>query len=75
MTSELNELNREVGELKATVAQLHRELADLAKEVKELVAILNQGKGAKYVFLIGYTLFGMLGALLAYFGIKLSVGS
>ena len=74
MSSELNELNREVGELKSTVTQLHRELADLSKEVKELVAILNQGKGMKYVFIIGYTIFGMLGAGLAYFGIKLSVG-
>ena len=75
MSTELNDLNREVGELKATVSQLHRELAVLSAEVKDLVAILNQGKGMKYVFIVGYTVFGMLGAALAYFGIKFSVGS
>lgn len=73
MSTELHDLNREVGELKSTVTQLHRELADLSKEVKELVAILNQGKGMRYLFIVGYTIFGMLGATLAYFGIRLSV--
>jgi hypothetical protein len=70
--SDLAELNREVGELKATVSALHGELAKVRTEVTELVAILNQGKGAKWAFVLGYTLFSMFGGALAYFGIKLT---
>ena len=70
--TEVADLHREVGELKGTVTALNAEVSKLRDEVTELVAILNQGKGAKYVFIMGYTLFSMFGGALAYFGIELT---
>lgn len=70
--TEVSDLHREVGELRGTVTALNTEVSKLRDEVTELVAVLNQGKGAKYVFLAGYTIFSMFGGALAYFGIKLT---
>ena len=68
----MNDLNREVGLLKGTVEALEREVQLLRVEVKNLTAVLNQGKGARLAFIVGYTFLTILGGALAFFGIKVS---
>lgn len=70
----MNELHQEVGKLQGTVNALKSEVTALRGEVNQLVAILNQGKGAKAAFLVGYAVLTLLGGLLAYLGIKVGTG-
>jgi hypothetical protein len=72
--SEAAELHREVGELKGTVTALSGEVSKLREQVEMLTAILNQGKGAKWLLILLPSLVGVAGALLGYFGVKLTVG-
>jgi hypothetical protein len=68
----ISELHQDVGKLQGTVNALQAEVTKLRVEVAQLTAILNQGRGAKAAFLVGYAVLTMVGGLLAYFGIKLS---
>ena len=70
----MNELHQEVGKLQGTVNALKSEVTALRGEVNQLVAILNQGKGAKAAFLVGYAVLTLMGGLLAYLGIKVGTG-
>jgi hypothetical protein len=72
--SEAAELHREVGELKGTVTALSGEVSKLRHQVEMLTAILNQGKGAKWLLILLPSLVGVAGAMLGYFGVKLTVG-
>lgn len=72
--SETSELHREVGELKGTVTALSGEVTKLREQVEMLTAILNQGKGAKWLIFILPSVIGVAGAMLGYFGVKFSVG-
>ena len=68
------ELHREVGELKGTVTALHNEVERLREQVEMLTALLNQGKGAKWLIFVMPAVIGVLGALLGYFGVKITLG-
>ena len=72
--SEATELHRAVGELEGTVKSLNQKVDKLTEQVETLTAILNQGKGAKWLIFILPSAIGVAGALLGYFGVKLSVG-
>lgn len=69
------ELYHDVGELRGTVSALSSEVAKLRHQVEVLTALLNQGKGAKWLLFLVPSFLGGLGAMAAYFGIKLSSGS
>jgi hypothetical protein len=70
--SDASDLHREVGELQATVAILTNEVTTLRKQVEDLVAILNQGKGAKYMIFMVPAFVGLLSSALGYFGFHAS---
>jgi len=72
--TEAADLHRDVGELRGTVTALSAEVTKLREQVENLTAILNQGKGAKWLILLIPSTIGVLGGLLGYFGVKLSVG-
>jgi hypothetical protein len=72
--SEVSDLHKDVGELRGTVAALHGEVTKLREQVENLNAVLNQGKGAKWLMLLIPSTIGVMAAMLGYFGIKLSVG-
>jgi hypothetical protein len=72
--SETSELHRAVGELEGTVNSLSQQVDKLTKQVEALTALLNQGKGARYLLLIIPPLIGVGGAMLGYFGVKLTIG-
>jgi hypothetical protein len=67
--SDASDLHREVGELQATVAILTSEVTTLRKQVEDLVAILNQGKGAKYMIFMVPAFVGLMSSVLGYFGV------
>jgi hypothetical protein len=70
--SDASDLHLDVGRLQGTVVALQGEVTKLRHEVAQLTAILNQGRGARAAFLVGYAMLTLIGGLLAYFGIKLS---
>ena len=72
--TEASDLHRDVGELRGTVTALAAEVTKLREQVEALTAILNQGKGAKWLVLLIPSSIGILGAMLGYFGIRLTVG-
>jgi hypothetical protein len=72
--SDASDLYREVGELQGTVRALTGEVEKLRDEVKELVGILNQGKGAKYLLFILPSVIGGLSGAFGYFGLKFTIG-
>lgn len=72
--SDASELHREVGELRGTVTALSAQVEKLSNQVETLTAILNQGKGAKWLIFILPSVIGVAGAMLGYFGVKLSIG-
>jgi hypothetical protein len=72
--SEVSDLHKDVGELRGTVTALHSEVTKLREQVENLNAVLNQGKGAKWLMLLIPSTIGVMAAMLGYFGIKLSVG-
>jgi len=69
-----SELFRDVGELKGTVSALQAEVEKLRQQVELLTALLNQGKGAKWLLLLIPSLLGGLGAMAGYFGVKSTTG-
>lgn len=73
--SDVAALHQEVGELKGTVTALKQEVERLRHEVQGLVAVLNQGRGARYALILGYTILTLFGGILTYFGIKVSAGT
>jgi hypothetical protein len=72
--TEAADLHRDVGELRGTVTALSAEVTKLREQVENLTAILNQGKGARWLIFLVPSTIGVMGALLGYFGVKLSVG-
>lgn len=70
--SDVSDLHLDVGRLQGTVVALQGEVAKLRHEVSQLTAILNQGRGAKAAFLVGYAVLTLMGGLLAYLGIKIT---
>jgi hypothetical protein len=68
------ELFRSVGELQGTVNALGSEVEKLRKQVELLTALLNQGKGAKWLLLLIPSMLGGLGAMAGYFGVKSTTG-
>jgi len=72
--SEVSDLHKDVGELRGTVAALHAEVTKLREQVENLNAVLNQGKGAKWLMLLIPSTIGVMAAMLGYFGVKLSIG-
>ncbi len=72
--TDVSDLHKDVGELRGTVSALSAEVTKLREQVENLTAILNQGKGAKWLVLLIPSTIGVMGALLGYFGVKLSVG-
>lgn len=73
--TEAADLHRDVGELRGTVTALSNEVTKLREQVEMLTAILNQGKGAKWLIVILPSAVGVLGAMLGYFGVKLTFGN
>ena len=72
--SETSELHRAVGELEGTVTSLSQKVDKLTLQVETLTALLNQGKGARWLLLLLPPTIGVIGALLGYFGVKLTIG-
>jgi hypothetical protein len=72
--SEVSELHKDVGELRGTVSALSSEVTKLREQVENLNAVLNQGKGARWLMLLIPSTIGVIGAMLGYFGVKFSVG-
>lgn len=72
--SETSELHRAVGELEGTVKSLEAKVERLTAQVELLTAILNQGKGAKWLIVLLPSIIGVLGAMAGYFGVKFTVG-
>jgi|688.fasta_scaffold12513_7 hypothetical protein len=72
--TDVSDLHKDVGELRGTVSALSAEVTKLREQVENLTAVLNQGKGAKWLVLLIPSTIGVMGALLGYFGVKLSVG-
>lgn len=70
--SDVSDLHLDVGRLQGTVVALQGEVTKLRHEVSQLTAILNQGRGAKAAFLVGYAVLTLTGGLLAYLGIKIT---
>ena len=70
--SDVSDLLLDVGRLQGTVVALQGEVTKLRHEVSQLTAILNQGRGAKAAFLVGYAVLTLMGGLLAYLGIKIT---
>lgn len=68
------ELYHDVGELRGTVTALSAEVAKLRQQVEVLTALLNQGKGAKWLLFLLPSFLGGLGAMAGYFGIKSTTG-
>ena len=73
--TEAADLHRDVGELRGTVTALSAEVTKLREQVEMLTAILNQGKGAKWLIFLIPSIVGVAGALAGYFGVKLSLGN
>lgn len=67
-------LHREVGELKGTVRELKEQVRQLHDEVRALTAVLNKGRGAKYLIVLLPAIIGLVSGFLSYFGIKFSIG-
>jgi len=67
-------LYQEVGELQGTVKALTSEVEKLRDEVKELVGLLNQGRGAKYFLFVLPSIVGALSGVFGYFGLHWSIG-
>lgn len=72
--TETTDLHREVGELRGTVTALSGEVTKLREQVETLTAILNQGKGAKYLLFVLPSVVGVVSGVLGYFGLKFTVG-
>ena len=68
MSDEMD-LNRRVGELTATVTILSTSVDKLEKQVEDLIAMLNQGRGAKYMLVLVPATIGLLSSVFGYFGI------
>jgi hypothetical protein len=71
--SEATELHRAVGELEGTVIALSQKVEALSKQVEILTALLNQGKGMKYLVVLFPAVIGMISATLGFFGLKLTL--
>lgn len=72
--TDISDLHRDVGELRGTVAALNHEVTMLREQVAQLTAVLNQGKGAKYILFLLPALIGAASGALGYFGFKMSLG-
>jgi prefoldin subunit 5 len=72
--TEAAELHRAVGELEGTVKSLNQKVDKLTEQVETLTAILNQGKGAKWLIFVLPSVIGIAGAMLGYFGVKFTIG-
>lgn len=72
--TEAAELHRAVGELEGTVKSLNQKVEKLTEQVETLTAILNQGKGAKWLIFVLPSVIGIAGAMLGYFGVKFTIG-
>ena len=72
--SDVSDLHKDVGELRGTVSALSAEVTKLREQVENLNAVLNQGKGARWLMLLIPSTIGVMGAMLGYFGVKLSIG-
>lgn len=67
-----SELHQDFGELKGTVAALSIEVTNLRVEVRELTAVLNQARGAKFAIFALPALVSALVAVLSFIGLKLT---
>ena len=72
--TEASDLHRDVGELRGTVAALSNEVMKLRQQVETLTAVLNQGKGAKYLLFVLPSVVGVLSGVFGYFGLKFTIG-
>ena len=72
--TETSELHRAVGELEGTVKSLEGKGDKLTVQVESLTAVLNQGKGAKYILFLLPAVIGARSGALGYFGFKMSLG-
>lgn len=66
------ELHQDFGELKGTVSALSAEVNYLRIEVRELTAVLNQARGAKFAIFALPALVSALVAVLSFIGLKLT---
>ncbi len=72
--TDASDIHRDVGELRGTVTALHGEVTKLREQVEQLTAVLNQGKGAKYILFLLPAIIGAISGALGYFGFKMSLG-
>jgi hypothetical protein len=70
-----NRMHRDFGALQAEVSNLKAEVTALREVVTDLLALLNQAKGAKWaLFVVPAAVSGII-AIAAYFGLKFTFGS
>lgn len=68
------ELHQDFGELKGTVRALTDRVEKLTTQVENLTEALHQAKGARYALYMLMSTSGIVGGVLSYFGLKMTVG-
>lgn len=69
-----NDFHQDLGALQSTVSANSDEIRELRKEVKELTAVLNQARGARYVIFTVPAIVGAFVSVLAFFGLRMTFG-
>ena len=65
-----SELHQDFGELRGTVTALSAEVRDLRVEVRELTAVLNQARGAKFAVFAIPALISAFTAVVTFIGMS-----
>ena len=61
----MTEHERTIGRLEAQVARLQTDVSDMDKKLDQIVALVEQGRGAKAMFAAISAAFGGVGAMLS----------
>ena len=68
------DLRQDFGELKGKFTSLEDAVEKLTGNVEELTAVLNQARGAKYVIFTIPAIVGAIVSVLAFFGLRATIG-
>ena len=68
------DLRQDFGELKGKFTSLEDAVEKLTGNVEELTAVLNQARGARYVIFTIPAIVGAIASVLAFFGLRATIG-